>query len=259
MEKFFTFLFALVLSTGLLAQNIGKMPPDFTLKDLSGMDYVLSENKGKVILVFLVGYNCTLCIASSQDVKPKLVDAFKSNDKFQVVVIDVWDGSKAGVLGFKNTTGLEGTFLQKGSSVASTWSTTYDRLFVIDKKGNLAFKGTKSAKNEISETKSAIQTALNEVVTSVAFAGDQLEFELTQNYPNPFENKTKIAFRIAEASDVRLSVFDITGKLVDNPVDRFYDRGEHEIELSRNRYQNGIYFYRVDAGEYTATRRMVVK
>ena len=53
MKEIFTFLFVLALSTSLLAQNIGETPPDFSLKDLSETDYVLSENKGKVIMIFL--------------------------------------------------------------------------------------------------------------------------------------------------------------------------------------------------------------
>lgn len=147
MKQIFTLIIALGLTLGAFAQNVGETPPDFSLNDLTEMKYILSENKGKVIMVFMVGYNCPLCLSSARDVKTQIPDVYANNDNFHAVVIDVWDGNKSSVQGFKSSTKLEATFLQKGSTVASSWSTSYDRLFVIGSDGKVAFKGTKNAKN----------------------------------------------------------------------------------------------------------------
>jgi peroxiredoxin len=259
MKQFFTLIFALVFTTSVMAQSVGETPPDFSLKDLAEMDYILSANKGKVIMIFLVGYNCPLCIASAPDVKTDIVNVFASTAKFQPVVIDVWDGSKAAVQGFASSTGLDATFLQKGSGVASSWSATYDRLYVVDSSGKLVFKGSKSARSQISPAKSAIQTALNNVVTSSPIIDEQEGFSLSQNYPNPVRSSTTIKFRLDEASQVDLSVYDITGKMVAAPINDFYERGEHEFTFNRNGLQNGIYFYRLNTAKNEAVKRMVLQ
>lgn len=259
MKKIFTLIFTTVIALNVFAQNVGETPPDFTLNDLSEMKYILSDNKGKVIMVFMVGHNCPYCISSARDVKTQITDVYANNDKFQAVVIDVWDGNKSAVEGFKSSTGLAATFLQKGSSVASSWSTTYDRLFVIGSDGKVSFKGNRAAKSQVSDVKSAIQTALNNIVTSAPLLSDNSGFELTQNYPNPMRDETKISFRISKASQVNLSVYDITGRMVASPIRDFYEGGEHDLVFRRNDLKNGVYFYRLQAGSFEAVKRMVIQ
>lgn len=260
MKQIFTFLLVAAMALSGIAQNVGEAAKDFTLKDLSNMDYMLSSNKGKVILVFLVGYNCSLCKASAPSVKSQLVDAFNGNDKFQAIVIDVWDGNTSSVQGFQSSTNLNNaTFLQKGSGVAADWSTTYDRVFVVDKQGKIAFRGTRAAQSDVSSAKSAIQTALNEVVTSVTLLEDQDGYALGQNYPNPVTNRTRIHFKVKEAGEVNVTVFDISGKAVATPVNRFYNAGDYDVEFNRNSLRDGVYFYRMTSGDFSETKRMVLK
>lgn len=259
MKQIFTLIFILVLATGSWAQNIGETPPDFKLKDLSEQDYTLSENKGKVIMIFLIGYNCPLCIAASSDIKSDITDVFESNANFQAVVIDVWDGSKTAVQGFANSSGINGTFLQKGSAVASSWSASHDRLYVVGSDGKVVFMGTKSAKAEVSGAKAAIQTALNNVLTSAPVIGGNRGFELLQNYPNPVSDVTTIKFIIDGPGQVNLSVFDISGKIVATPVRSYFESGEHELIFNRKGIKNGVYFYRLKTDNDEAVKRMVIQ
>lgn len=259
MKRVFTLVVIALFALPVFAQQVGSEAPDFTLKDLNDADYTLSANKGKVLLFFIVGYNCPLCLASANDVKTQVVDVFKSNENFEAVVVDVWNGSKSAFQGFKSQTGIDAVYLQKGSSVASSWGTTYDRLVVIDSEGKIAFKGNKAAKSDVSGAKTAIQTALNNVVvTSVTSLENESGFGLGQNYPNPVREFTRIAFKIDSSSDVRLSVFDLTGKLVSVPVNGYYQRGEHIVEIRRNDLQKGLYLYRLEADGFSASRRMIV-
>lgn len=260
MKTIFTFILAGLMAFGAMAQNVGDNAPDFTLKDLSNNDYKLSDQKGEVVLIFWVGYNCPLCLASAPSVSSQLVNAFSSNSKFNAVVIDVWNGSTSSVQGFKNQTGINATFLQDGSGVAASYSTTYDRLLVVDGDGKIAFKGTRNAQSDISAAKSAVQTSLNNLVTTSATLIKDLDGdELGQNFPNPMTDKTKIRFSIREANHVQLSVYDLTGKMVAMPVNGFYQQGEHEVELNRGALPSSIYLYKVRSGNYMATRRMIIK
>ncbi len=260
MKQIFTFLLILLLAINGLAQNVGESAKDFTLKDLSDANYKLSSKEGKVILIFMVGYNCSFCISSARDVKSQLVDVYGSNNNFEAVVIDVWDGNKTAVEGFKTQTGLNAVFLQKGSSVASDWSATYDRLFVVDGKGKIAFRGTRNAKTDVPLVKSAVQTALNNLVVTAVNNFELAEgFELGQNYPNPVQNETKIHFQISEASDVNLSLYDVTGRMVSTIENNYYQAGEHTVTVRREGLKSGVYFYKMNAGEFTSTKRMVVQ
>ena len=260
MKHFFTLLFAVVVAFSGNAQTVGQEAADFTLTDLNDQSYTLSANRGKVILVFLVGYNCPLCLASAPSVKSELIDAFSSNSNFEALVIDVWNGNKSAVEGFRSNTGISATFLRNGSTVASGWGTTYDRLFVIDDEGKIAFKGTRAAQSDVSSAKAVIQSALDDLVTtSVEDFSDVEKNVLQQNYPNPVNGLTKIAFKIDEASDVNLAVFDLTGKQVAQLVHDRFSAGEHVVNFDSRGLTDGVYLYRIETPEFNATRRMVVK
>jgi hypothetical protein len=83
-------------------------------------------------------------------------------------------------------------------------------------------------------------------------------FELYQNTPNPFSTTTSIGFRIPEANDVTLKVMDVTGKVIVKTTKHF-DAGTHTITLDKNSLgQSGILWYQIEAGEYTATKKMVI-
>lgn len=260
MKNIFRTLIAAVIVINMAnAQNVGSTAPDFTLENLSDQNYTLSQNRGNVILVFLVGYNCSLCLASAPTVKSKILNEFSGRKGFQVLVVDVWDGTKSGVRSFQDATGINATYLQNGSSVASSWESTKDRLFVIDTEGKIVFRGSSAAGNDVDAAKSAIQKAFGEVTTSVDMVINESGFSLAQNYPNPVEDQTIIEFLLGDDSEVNLSVFDITGKKVLTPVSKYYQAGEYQVEVAANELNSGIYFYRFEAEGFVATKKMIVQ
>lgn len=260
MKQIFTLLIAIAAAFTVNAQTVGQEAPDFTLNDLGSQSYTLSANRGKAILVFFVGYNCPNCLASAPTVKSDVVDVFKSDANFEALVIDVWDGNKSSVEGFKNQTNLAATYLQQGSGVASSWGMTYDRLAVIDEEGKLVFKGTRAARSDVSGAKAAIQAVLNDLNTTSVGEIDEAELNvLEQNYPNPVTGNTRINFRLNKTSEVNLSVFDISGKQLDVLVSSNLPAGEHQVEWDSTPYNQGVYLYRIETPEFRSTRRMVVK
>jgi hypothetical protein len=83
-------------------------------------------------------------------------------------------------------------------------------------------------------------------------------FELFQNSPNPFNGNTNISFVLPVASQVDFKVYDVTGKVL-KQINREYTAGKHTITLERSQLgQSGILYYQLEAGEFIATKKMVV-
>jgi photosystem II stability/assembly factor-like uncharacterized protein len=100
-----------------------------------------------------------------------------------------------------------------------------------------------------------IITDVNENIISSAIPGS---FNLYQNYPNPFNPSTKISFDIKNASDVKLIVYDIVGKEVKTLVNGFKQPGQYEVEFNAQDLSSGIYYYRISAGEFISTKKMLL-
>ena len=88
-------------------------------------------------------------------------------------------------------------------------------------------------------------------------------FTLSQNYPNPFNPSTHISYAIAEKTHVRLEVFNILGRRIATLVDKEQSAGDyHEVwtgtDAQGDPVASGIYFYRLTAGQQTATRKMIL-
>jgi hypothetical protein len=88
-------------------------------------------------------------------------------------------------------------------------------------------------------------------------------FVLNQNYPNPFNPVTSVAFQIPEATQVALSVFNISGQKVKTLVDTELPQGVYEANWdgtddSGARVASGVYFYSLVAGDQKETKRMVL-
>jgi len=83
-------------------------------------------------------------------------------------------------------------------------------------------------------------------------------FSLAQNYPNPFNPSTTISFTLAEASHVRLEVFNVSGARVATLADREMGIGEHSVTWNADGLGSGVYFYRLTAGEATEMKKMIL-
>ncbi len=83
-------------------------------------------------------------------------------------------------------------------------------------------------------------------------------FRLNQNYPNPFNPTTTIDYTIGEASFVRLSVFDVTGRPVQRLVEREQSAGTYSVTFTADKIPSGMYIYRLEAGSYSQTRTMLL-
>jgi hypothetical protein len=83
-------------------------------------------------------------------------------------------------------------------------------------------------------------------------------FSLSQNYPNPFNPSTTIKYTLPSATQVKLSVYDILGREVSVLVNDRRDAGVYEIKFDGSNLASGVYFYRLQAGDYVASKKMLV-
>jgi len=83
-------------------------------------------------------------------------------------------------------------------------------------------------------------------------------FALKDAYPNPFNPSTTIAYQITEPSFVRLSIYDINGRLVETLVNDNKIAGTHTVKWSADKVGSGIYLYRIDAGGFSRVKSCLV-
>jgi hypothetical protein len=81
-------------------------------------------------------------------------------------------------------------------------------------------------------------------------------FLLEQNFPNPFNPGTRIRFAVAAPAHIRLTVYDLLGRVVEVLVDRDRDPGNFEVSFAPRSLAAGVYIYRMTAGLQSATRMM---
>lgn len=133
--------------------------------------------------------------------------------------------------------------------------------------GNFSFEGTIDVQANYTATatdENGNTSEFSSMATSVETAGDvPFQFELLQNYPNPFNPATQIPFRIARKSEVEISIYSITGQLVDRKLLGEKAPGQYEMTWEStdkfgNRLPSGVYFYQLKAGHFIECRKLVL-
>ncbi len=100
----------------------------------------------------------------------------------------------------------------------------------------------------------SVVTAVNEN----SLTGIPSDFMLSQNYPNPFNPSTKINYSIPNSSNVVLKVYNELGAEVASLVEGFRNAGAYEVSFDGNGLSSGIYFYKLQSGNFTETKKMML-
>jgi hypothetical protein len=83
-------------------------------------------------------------------------------------------------------------------------------------------------------------------------------FSLLQNFPNPFNPSTNISFCLATKSYVTLKVFDLIGREIETLVSEELTEGNHSYRWNAMNVPSGVYFYRLQAGLYSETKKLLI-
>ena len=85
-----------------------------------------------------------------------------------------------------------------------------------------------------------------------------IEFSLSQNYPNPFNPTTTIQYSIPQSGTVKLAVYNTLGEVVRILANNYKDAGTYTINFNASNLSSGIYYYRLEAGAFIETKKMVI-
>jgi len=83
-------------------------------------------------------------------------------------------------------------------------------------------------------------------------------FSLQQNYPNPFNPTTTINYSVPKTSMVTIRVFDVLGREVATLVNENKPVGNYSVQFNANKLTSGVYFYKMEAGSFTQTKKIVL-
>ena len=84
------------------------------------------------------------------------------------------------------------------------------------------------------------------------------KLELKQNQPNPFHHSTVIGYLIPESGSITLKVYDLTGSLIETLVNETQKPGVYHVQWEGKDQASGIYFYRLQSGDFTATKKLIL-
>lgn len=112
----------------------------------------------------------------------------------------------------------------------------------------------------LGNTKGGLFYFENRDVFGIQHIGSEIpsSFLLEQNFPNPFNPVTNFKFSIAKPGKVYLLVYDALGRLVETLIEGSMMPGNYKAEWNAAKYTSGVYFYRLNAGDYSETRKMIL-
>ena len=118
----------------------GDPAPDFELPDVQGTLHALSDSRGKVVLLDLIGYGCPPCVQSAPAVEQIWQD-FKDTGAFQVLALDMWNGAAFQVQGFIDQTGVTFPVLRNAGYLqdSSEYGIRFDNYVVVDADGIIRY------------------------------------------------------------------------------------------------------------------------
>lgn len=91
----------------------------------------------------------------------------------------------------------------------------------------------------------------------VNFKGSR-RYVLEQNYPNPFNPSTSIKYSLPQAGNVKLSVYDGTGREIETLINKWQTAGNYTIKFNASRFSSGIYFYRLSTNGFSYTKKLIL-
>ena len=84
------------------------------------------------------------------------------------------------------------------------------------------------------------------------------KYSLSQNYPNPFNPKTVISYELQVTGNAKLTVYDVLGNEVAVLVNKKQNAGTYSVDFDGSNFSSGVYFYKLNAGEFSETKRMML-
>jgi len=158
-----------------------------------------------------------------------------------VIGENVFAGSETNGVYFSSNNGLNWSQINDGLGSIGIYS-----LYIFN---NYIFAGA--------SVNSVYRRPLSEL-TGISAVETPRGFSLSQNYPNPFNSSSKIYFQIAKQGNIKIAVYDISGKEIMILVNQTFQPGSYETYFDGSQLTSGVYFYKLFADGFTETRKMIM-
>jgi hypothetical protein len=126
----------------------------------------------------------------------------------------------------------------------------------------VSFPTGQQSSTALLEIRSAAAPALrpsNAAITAITIPATTVyNNSLAQNFPNPFNKVTNIPFSLSKADKVNLVLLDISGRVVKVLVNASKDAGKHTVNFDAGSLAKGIYYYRIQAGDFTEVKKLII-
>ena len=163
-----------------------------------------------------------------------------------------------------NNTGFD---IERGSEYNSDGDITFNKIGFVKGAGNSVIPISYSFSDKINQS-AIYYYRLKQIdndgsskfspVVEMNYNSAAIGFYLDQNYPNPFNPSTIIAYSLPEASNVILSVYNALGQQVKIVENVYKNAGNYKVTLNANDLNSGIYFYKIEAGQFSQIRKMIL-
>jgi hypothetical protein len=95
-------------------------------------------------------------------------------------------------------------------------------------------------------------------LTGIEGNSTPVQYRLMQNYPNPFNPQTRIMYEIPTSEKVRITISDLLGREVAELSNELMNAGSHQVVFDGTGFASGVYFYKIEAGSFVDTKKMVL-
>ncbi len=202
--------------------------------------------------------NSTKGMAGGYSTSPGIIKTTNRGANWATITSPFATGTISGITGIGTQwwAALQGTTISYSSNDGANWATQYTSpagswyhivkarngltIWAVRSNGGISRYGTPIV---------GVTPISNETPTS---------YKLSQNYPNPFNPVTKIEFAIPKQGLVTLKIFDILGREVTTLVNEVKIPGNYSIDFDASRLSSGTYFYKLSAGNFIETKKMLL-
>jgi hypothetical protein len=209
---------------------------------------------------YLITFSNVVVDTAWGDLDPQFIPALlhfsikniTTNTKMRVLISDI-DGSNT------LTKGDEMLIPESiNDDIAFTWKVKYGMPESSAAEPTLGDTYLLKTKKPFAEGDSITFTTLGLTNVEKVSSAISSEYMLAQNFPNPFNPSTTIAFNLPRKTFVSLKIFDLIGREVEKLVSEELPPGSYQRQWNASGRSSGVYFYRMQAGAYTETKRLVI-
>lgn len=239
--------------------KVGDLASDFEYSDTIGKTYKLSDFQGSVVFLAFIGYGCPFCRADAPSTESDIWQVFK-NDSFNALALDTWNGSLSQAQSYVNSTGITYPLLTQAGNELNNYGIAYDNYLVLDHQGIIRYSSTANGVLGQRYRVNEITDIIRELLARTGLNSGEIpsDFNLSQNFPNPFNASTIIEYTLLTGGNVSLIVYDLLGRKVETLVDKIQSPTKYEIEWSPRNLSSGIYFYILTIENISIIRKMVI-